>query len=128
MNKRVMQTLDYYCKNEIDILKRSEYYSKISSLAKNIDHFIDISIGEAIDAKKSKYPKILYLSFSIVNHQGETLLVDSLDFEHLTDATKILEIDQKNRVKFFSWQDDEDFIESLKWIIKELTKIQNPTS
>ncbi|MBQ7761527.1 MAG: hypothetical protein IJ400_05680 [Clostridia bacterium] len=125
MNQSVMQTLDYYCKNEIQILKNSEYFLEISSLAKLLGYSIDISIGEAMDAKKEKYPKIIYLSFSAIDQQGKIILVDSLDFEHLTDATEILEIDRKNRVKFFSWKDDEEFIESLKWIIKELRKIQN---
>ena len=125
MNQSIMQTLDYYCKNEVQILKNSEYFLEISFLAKLLGYSIDISIGEAMDAKKDKYPKIIYLSFSTIDDQGKIIFVDSLDFEHLTDATEILEIDRKNRVKFFSWQDDEEFIESLKWIIKELRKIQN---
>jgi hypothetical protein len=125
MNQSIMQTLDYYCKNEVQTLKNSEYFLEISFLAKLLGYSIDISIGEAMDAKKDKYPKIIYLSFSTIDEQGKIIFVDSLDFEHLTDATEILEIDRKNRVKFFSWQDDEEFIESLKWIIKELRKIQN---
>ena len=124
MNQSVMQSLDYYCKNEIQILKNSEYFLEISSLTKMLGYSIDISIGEAMDAKNDKYPKVIYLSFSIIDQQGKIVLVDSLDFEHLTDAPKILEIDRKNRVKFFSWQDDEEFIESLKWFVKELRKIQ----
>ena len=125
MNQSVMQAIDYYCKNEIEILKNSEYFLEIDSLAKTLSYSIDISIGEATNAKQDKYPKIIYLSFSTIDQQGKIVLVDSLDFEHLTDATEILEIDRKNRVKFFSWQDDEEFIESLKWIIKELRKKQN---
>ena len=35
----------------------------------------------------------------------------------------ILEIDKRERVIFFTWQEDEDFIESLKWITKELQKL-----
>ena len=124
MNQSVMQSLDYYCKNEIQILKNSEYFLEISSLTKMLGYSIDISIGEAMDAKNDKYPKVIYLSFSIIDQQGKIVLVDSLDFEHLTDAPKILEIDRKNRVKFFSWQDDEEFIETLKWFVKELRKIQ----
>ena len=50
-----------------------------------------------------------------------------MDFEHLTDATKILEIDRKKRVSFSAWQDDEDFIESLEWILIELRKMKNNT-
>jgi hypothetical protein len=125
MNQSVKQTLDYYFKNEIEILKNSEHFFEISSLVKKLGYSIDISIGEAKDAKQDKYPKKIYLSFSIIDQQGKIVLVDSLDFEHLTDATEILEIDRKNRVKFFSWQDDEEFIESLKWIVKELRKMHN---
>ncbi len=120
MNQSVMQALDYYCKNEIELLKNSEYFLEISSLAKMLGYSIDISIGEAMDANKCKYPKIIYLSFSIIDQQGKIILADSLEFEHLSDATEILEIDRKNRVKFFSWQDDEEFLESLEWITKEL--------
>ncbi len=127
MNQSIMQTLDYYCKNEIQILKNSEYFLEISSLAKMLGYSIDISIGEATDAKKDKYPKIIYLSFSTIDQQGKIILVDSLDFEHLTDATKILEIDRKNRVKFSSWQDDVEFIESLKWILMKLKNLSNRT-
>ena len=124
MNQSVKQTLDYYFKNEIEILKNSEHFFEISSLVKKLGYSIDISIGEAKDVNKCKYPKKIYLSFSIIDQQEKIILVDSFDFEHLTDATAILEIDRKNRVKFFSWQDDEEFIESLKWFVKELRKIQ----
>ncbi len=33
--------------------------------------------------------------------------------------TRLIEIDEKQRVKFFSWSDDE-FIDDLKWIIGHL--------
>lgn len=128
MNSNVLQSLEYYCENEIQTLKNSEYFLEISSLAKTPGYSIDISIGEAKDAKKDKYPKIIYLSFSVIDQQGKIVLVDLLDFEHLTDATAVLEIDRKNRVKFFSWQEDEDFIESLKWIAKELRKMQDKST
>ena len=122
MNHNLKQSLDYYCKNEIQTLENSEYVSKIRSLAKSAGYLLDLSVGEAMDAKKNKYPKTTYLSFSVVDQQGRIVVVNSIDFEHLTDATKILEIDRKNRVSFFSWQDDKDFKESLKWIAQELEK------
>ena len=127
MNQIIKQTLDYYFESEIQTLKNSEHFLEISSLVKSLSYSIDISIGEAADLKKEKYPKVLYLSFSITDQHGKIILVDSMDFEHLTDATKILEIDRKKRVRFSTWQDDEDFIESLEWILKELRKMKNNT-
>ena len=120
MNQNAKQTIEYYCKKEIQTLKVSEYFAKISTLTNSLGYMIDISVGETNDEKKDKYPKTIYLSFSIIDQQGTIALVDLLNFEHLTDATRILEIDRKNRVTFFSWQDDEEFIESLEWITKEL--------
>ena len=127
MNQIIKQTLDYYFESEIQTLKNSEHFLEISSLVKSLSYSIDISIGEVADLKKEKYPKVLYLSFSITDQHGKIILVDSMDFEHLTDATKILEIDRKKRVRFSTWQDDEDFIESLEWILKELRKMKNNT-
>lgn len=127
MNQIIKQTLDYYSESEIQTLKNSEHFLEISSLVKSLGYSIDISIGEAPDFKKEKYPKVLYLSFSITDQHGKIILVDSMDFEHLTDATKILEIDRKKRVSFSAWQDDEDFIESLEWILIELRKMKNNT-
>ena len=127
MNQIIKQTLDYYFESEIQTLKNSEHFLEISSLVKSLGYSIDISIGEAPDLKKENYPKVLYLSFSITDQHGKIILVDSMDFEHLTDATKILEIDRKKRVSFSAWQDDEDFIESLEWILIELRKMKNNT-
>lgn len=123
MNKNAIQILDLYCKNEVCSLEESLYLSKIISLTNLLDYDIDISVGEALDAKKNKYPKIVYLSVSVLNKNGEIVMVNPTDFEHLTDATQVLEIDKKERVKFFTWQEDKEFIESLEWITAELEKI-----
>ena len=124
MNQNVKQTLEYYCENEVQTLKKHKYFAEIGSLANSVNYFVDISVGEAMDVKKHKYPKKIYLSFSVLDQQRRIVCVDSTDFEHLTDATMILEIDCKDRVKFFSWQEDKDFIESLIWITKELKTMQ----
>ena len=124
MNQSIKQSLDFYFKITTQTLKNSEHFAEISSLATSINCSIDISIGEAMDAKKDKYPKKIYLSFSILDNQRKIVCVDPIDFEHLTDATIILEIDRKNKVQFFTWQEDKDFIESLEWIIEELKALQ----
>ena len=123
MNINTMKSLDFYCKNEIRSLKESNFLSRILLLSKLLDYDVDLSVGEALDVKESKYPKIIYLSVSVLDKEKNIVLINPVDNEHLTDATKILEIDKKERVIFFTWQEDEDFIESLKWIAKELQKL-----
>lgn len=123
MNINTVQSLEFYCKNEIRSLKESNFLSRILLLSKSLDYDVDLSVGEALDVKESKYPKIIYLSISVLDKEKNIVLVNPLNNEHLTDATKILEIDKKERVIFFTWQEDEDFIESLKWITKELQKL-----
>ena len=125
MNINTVQSLEFYCKNEIRSLKESNFLSRILLLSKSLDYDVDLSVGEALDVKENKYPKIIYLSISVLDKEKNIVLVNPLDNEHLTDATKILEIDKRERVIFFTWQEDEDFIESLKWIIKELQKLCN---
>ena len=123
MNINTVQSLEFYCKNEIRSLKESNFLSRILLLSKSLDYDVDLSVGEALDVKESKYPKIIYLSVSVLDKEKNIVLVNPLNNEHLTDATKILEIDKRERVIFFTWQEDEDFIESLKWIAKELQKL-----
>lgn len=123
MNINTVKSLEFYCKNEIRSLKESNFLSRILLLSKSLDYDVDLSVGEALDVKESKYPKIIYLSVSVLDKEKNIVLVNPLNNEHLTDATKILEIDKRERVIFFTWQEDEDFIESLKWIAKELQKL-----
>lgn len=123
MNINTVKSLEFYCKNEIRSLKESNFLSRILLLSKSLDYDVDLSVGEALDVKESKYPKIIYLSISVLDKEKNIVLVNPLNNEHLTDATKILEIDKRERVIFFTWQEDEDFIESLKWITKELQKL-----
>jgi hypothetical protein len=123
MHINTVKSLEFYCKNEILSLKESNFLSRILLLSKSLDYDVDLSVGEALDVKESKYPKIIYLSVSVLDKEKNIVLVNPLDNEHLTDATRILEIDKRERVSFFTWQEDEDFIESLKWIAKELQKL-----
>ena len=123
MHINTVKSLEFYCKNEILSLKESNFLSRILLLSKSLDYDVDLSVGEALDAKESKYPKIIYLSVSVLDKEKNIVLVNPLDNEHLTDATRILEIDKRERVSFFTWQEDEDFIESLEWIAKELQKL-----
>ena len=123
MNINTKKSLEFYCENEIRSLKESVFLSRILLLSKSLDYVVDLSVGEALCAKKSEYPKVIYLSISVLNKEKNIVLVNPVDNEHLTDATRILEIDSRERVLFFTWKEDKDFIESLEWIENELQKL-----
>ncbi len=109
------QTLDFYCRDEIATFQQSEYYSKLSCLAKKLNYIVKCSFGYGLEDKRR-----IYLDFSIRNGNDEIVYVDNLDYEHLCDATCIIEFDKKQRYKFYSWEKDNDFIESILWAINEL--------
>ncbi len=44
------------------------------------------------------------------------------EFVRLNAATRIIAIDKKDKIKFYSWEEDDDFIESINWVVKELEK------
>ena len=63
MNINTVKSLEFYCKNEIRSLKESNFLSRILLLSKSLDYDVDLSVGEALDVKESKYPKIEDLNF-----------------------------------------------------------------
>ena len=89
MNINTIKSLDFYCKNEICSLKESNFISRILLLSKSLGYDVDLSVGEALNAKKSKYPKIVYLSVSVLDKEKNIVLINPLDNEHLTDATRL---------------------------------------
>ena len=119
MLKNIEKTITFYCDNELEAFKKSRYFIEIKNLVNNLGLLLECSYGE--DCSHKRHPKNIYLGIAVLNKQGEIVVVDLIDDEHLCDATNIVSIDRKGRVSFFPWEDI-DFIESLEWIIKELKK------
>lgn len=113
METSVKDTLKYYCELEIEKFNSSTIFSMLNELVKSQELNLKIEFGKAKDENN----KNLYLSLSIYNKNGQ--LVEIFDEGFLTASTALVLIDKKNRYKFLSWQDDE-FIEDLNWIIKQL--------
>lgn len=63
--------------------------------------------------------KNFYLSVSIYNQKDE--IIEVYDEGVLVASTILVLVDKKEKIKFFSWT-DEDFIDSLRWIIRTLKK------
>ena len=115
----IEQTLKYYSTNEMDAFKKSEYFSKIYLLAHNDGFYVNCSVGYAENNVRETY-----LGIEITNADGEIIVVDEKDYSHLCAATCIISIDKKDRISFLPWT-DEDFIDSLEWIICELKNIDS---
>ena len=119
MNENLHKTLSLYCNTEIENLKKSESYIKLQNLVDELKYNLVCEYGKDIDNKKSED---LYLSITILNDKNE--IIEIFDEGFLTVSTLLVWVDKKHRYKFLSWK-DEEFIEDLNWLIKELENIKN---
>lgn len=119
MNENLLKAESLYCNSEIEDLKNSESYIKLTKLVDELKYNLVCDYGKAIDNKKSEN---IYLGVQILDDTNE--LIEIFDEGFLTTSTLLILVDKKHRYKFFSWRDDE-FIEDLNWFIKELENIKN---
>lgn len=118
METSLKDTLKYYCEKEIEKFVSSSIYSKLNELVEFHKFNLKLEFGKG----KEEKDKNIYLSLSILDINGK--LVEFFDDGFLTTATMLIMNDKKNRLRFFSWQ-DEEFIEDLNWIINKLKEIKN---
>ena len=111
MNNRI-KAVRYYCENEIKNFKESEMFCAIKSLAQLLGYNIECVYG----SEKAAASNNQYLSVAVYDQRGR--LVENPD-GFLTTATMLVGIDKQERIKFFSWQ-EEEFIDELNWIINSL--------
>lgn len=114
MNDKIKQTLEYYCQNELNDFYNSEYFSEIKNLADAHNFVLERKVWKADNDNK------LYLIVRVLD--GNNLIVEIWDDGSLVASTELVSVDKRERVKFFPW-DDEDFVDSLNWIIKCLKNI-----
>lgn len=119
MNENLHKALSLYCNTEIENLKKSESYIKLQNLVDELKYNLVCEYGKEIDNKKSED---LYLSITILNDKNE--IIEIFDEGFLTVSTLLVWVDKKHRYKFLSWK-NEEFIEDLNWLIKELENIKN---
>lgn len=119
MNENLFKALSLYCNNELENLKNSELYIKLQKLVNELNYILVCKYGKELDNKKSEN---LYLGISVFNDKNE--MVEIFDEGFLTASTLLVLVDKKFRYKFLSWK-DEEFIEDLNWLIKELENIKN---
>ena len=119
MNENLFNVLSLYCNNEIENLKNSELYKKLKKLVDELNYILVCEYGKELNNKKSEN---LYLSITVFNDKNEE--IEIFDEGFLSAGTLLVWADKKHRYKFLSWK-DEEFIEDLNWLIKELENIKN---
>lgn len=119
MNENLLKVLSLYCNNEIENLKNSELYSKLQKTVNELNYILVCEYGKELNNKKSEN---LYLSITVFNDKNE--VIEIFDEGFLTASTLLVLVDNKYRYKFLSWK-DEEFVEDLNWLIKELENINN---
>ena len=91
----------------------------MQNLVDELKYNLVCEYSKDINNKKSED---LYLSITILDNKNK--IVEIFDEGFLTASTLLVWVDKKYRYKFFSWKDDE-FIEDLNRLIKELENIKN---
>ncbi len=116
MLSRISETIKYYCENEMKDFKDSSIYKRIEELVNLKGLKLDCSYGKALE----QIDENLYLGISVLDKNNN--IIEIYDDGFLSVSTIIVLIDKKDKVKFFPWTDDE-FLEDLNWIIKNLNNI-----
>lgn len=113
MNENLLNTVNYYCENEIDAFKNSELFKEVNTLVNKLNYTLACEYCNAIENKSECF----FLTITVFDTNNEE--IEIFDEGSLEAFTRLIEIDERQRVKFYSWSDDE-FIDDLKWIIGHL--------
>lgn len=119
MKQNEFEALQFYCQKESEELKQSDLFRSLEELVSDLQFSIDFYAQEIMDnSKENKW----HIGFIILAGNDEMIFLN--DEGLLSADTMIVQRDKKGRVKFYSWE-DEDFIDSINWTIKELKKIKS---
>lgn len=118
MKKNVEQAINFYCENERNAFLSSFDCLALSDCAERLGFSVTCNYGYANEDRKN-----IYLYFSVIDQNGNFVTSDEYnEYTDLDYCTRIVEIDKKERIKFYSWDEDDDFIESVHWALSQLNK------
>lgn len=98
MVDNIGKTLDFYCQRELESFKQSELYKRFLALAKEEGYYVSCDLIK-------RYNDII-LSFSLVDKFGDYVTYG--EYWWCLFETCLVCVD--NRIKFYSWERDEQFI------------------
>lgn len=117
MQKKILDLLDTYCNAEIADFRCHQLYTELSNMANELGYHLECGHGRSLNDRDCN----VYLYIHVYNQNKET--VEVFDEGELSASTELVVIDRKERIRFFSW-DDEDFVDSIHWMIRILQKIK----
>lgn len=114
VNKKTTKIIEFIKNYEITNLQENELYKKIEDMASKLGFYVECYCDFSPENNKQ-----LLLGFSVFKEEQEIVEVEEKSY--LCPSTPVLEIDKKGRFKFFDTF-DEDFLDSINWVIEELKK------
>lgn len=123
LNRNLQETFSLYCKNELLSFQDSIYYKEMKALAQQLDLVIYSSFGFGEDLNT------IYLGFEIKDRILNEIIWRDGEFEgSLSYATALIQLVKSSKFKFYNWDQDSDFIDTVKDIINELKEMLNSKS
>jgi len=120
MRENIEKALRFYISNEIETFHKSPVCAELFALAERLGYHVECSSGP-VDKGRRGYD--IYIDFAVKDHHGEAVPAGEYDeYVDLAYSTPIITIDRKERIRFYSWEEDDDFIDSINWAARELKK------
>ena len=119
LEKNIEQVLQFYISYETEAFYKSSVCAELFALAEQLGYHVECSSGYGDE----RWNKHIYMGFVVKDDHGEGATAGEYDeYVDLTGASLIIKIDRKERLKFYSWEEDDDFIDSINWAARELKK------
>ncbi len=118
MNNNLCSLINAYCEAERSDFESHELYIELYDIASEMNYTIKCEYGKGATKDVSRN---LYLCISIYDHDNQC--IEIYDDGFLSASTELVLIDRKGRIRFCTW-DDEDFLDSIHWMIRKLQEIK----
>ncbi len=124
LNRNLQEAFSLYCKNELLSFQDSRYYKEMKALVQQLDLVIYSSFDFGMEDLNT-----IYLGVEIKDRILNEIIWRDGEFEgSLSYATALIQLVKSNKFKFYNWEQDSDFIDSVKDIINELKEMLNSKS
>jgi hypothetical protein len=116
MNSNLEEIINLYFEKEVTSFQNNSIFLALQELVNNSKYILKCE-KFCQEVKKTKY---IYFSVLILNEKNEWIETDEGDV--ISAITLLIIRDKKNRYQFFSL-DNDDFIDSLAYMIKDLNSL-----
>ncbi|MBR2614689.1 MAG: hypothetical protein IKC71_03735 [Clostridia bacterium] len=114
MTDNILNALTFYCQNEVRDFIHEPIFAKLKLAVKNAGYNL---LCEYRKGKLKEDREDLYLIVSVLHDDGRLVELD--DDKFLISVLKLVDVDSKRKVTFYSWKND-TFLDTVKEMIKNL--------